>query len=96
MSENTSVHYRPEIGPARLQSLLFHAGFSLFSAGYVGVDVFFVVSGYLITFFYLKKRQAHFLYQNFTNEADSARTISGNFRNRFGFYCIFRNFQRAS
>lgn len=45
--------YRPEIDGLRavavLPVILFHAGFSLFSGGYVGVDVFFVISGYLIT-----------------------------------------------
>ena len=56
------MKYRREIDGLRALAVvpvvLFHAGFSLFSGGYVGVDVFFVISGYLITTILLSELHA--------------------------------------
>lgn len=54
----TEIRYRPEIDGLRafavLPVILFHLGFMRLSGGFLGVDVFFVISGYLITSILLK------------------------------------------
>lgn len=59
---HTPIKYRPEIDGLRalavLPVILFHAGSDLFGGGFVGVDVFFVISGYLITSIILKDMRA--------------------------------------
>ncbi|MFX0547253.1 acyltransferase family protein, partial [Roseovarius sp. S1116L3] len=54
------MKYRSEIDGLRAVAvvpvILFHAGMSVFSGGYVGVDIFFVISGYLITSIILAER----------------------------------------
>lgn len=56
------MKYRPDIDGLRaiavLPVLFFHAGFPFFSGGYVGVDIFFVISGYLITSIIIQEKSA--------------------------------------
>src|SRR5436190_12165568 len=56
------MSYRPEVDGLRavavLPVMLFHAGFAAFGGGFVGVDVFFVISGYLITTIILNEQAA--------------------------------------
>ncbi len=64
------MEYRREIDGLRavavIPVILFHAGFPIFSGGFVGVDVFFVISGYLITTIILsEKEQGTFSLVNF-------------------------------
>lgn len=58
---HTAVAYRPDIDGLRalavLSVILFHAKLGLFPGGFVGVDVFFVISGYLIASIILKEEE---------------------------------------
>ena len=58
LNKNHKPKYRPEIdslrGIAVIAVIIYHAkinlyGYQLFPGGYLGVDIFFVISGYLIT-----------------------------------------------
>jgi peptidoglycan/LPS O-acetylase OafA/YrhL len=59
---STVLKYRPEIDGLRavavLSVILYHAGIPGVSGGFVGVDVFFVISGYLITGILLRELDA--------------------------------------
>jgi peptidoglycan/LPS O-acetylase OafA/YrhL len=58
---NGTMHYRHEIDGLRaiavITVIFFHAGFDAFGGGFVGVDMFFVISGYLITSIILTELQ---------------------------------------
>ena len=59
---NSHLSYRPDIDGLRafavLSVVLFHAFPSLLPGGFVGVDVFFVISGFLISGIMFKSLQA--------------------------------------
>ncbi len=61
-NKSGTTKYRREIDGLRafavIPVILFHAGFQSFSGGFVGVDVFFVISGYLITTIILAQKDA--------------------------------------
>lgn len=56
------IKYRSELDGLRAIAVLpviaFHAGIEFFSGGFVGVDVFFVISGYLITTIIIQEKRA--------------------------------------
>jgi peptidoglycan/LPS O-acetylase OafA/YrhL len=57
------MKYRPEVDGLRALAVLpvifYHAGWSAFAGGYIGVDVFFVISGYLITSIIIEDHRSH-------------------------------------
>ena len=64
------MKYRPEIDGVRalaiIPVILFHAGIKFTSGAYVGVDIFFVISGYLITSIIISEIEGnHFSLSNF-------------------------------
>ena len=66
----TGFAYRPDIDGLRavavLAVVLFHLGFAQLEGGFLGVDIFFVISGYLITSIITPKVVAgHFSFRDF-------------------------------
>jgi peptidoglycan/LPS O-acetylase OafA/YrhL len=62
-SKEQSAHYRPDIDGLRAVAVLlvvaYHAFPNVVPGGFVGVDVFFVISGYLITGILLREQRAN-------------------------------------
>ena len=70
LSSINNIKYRKDIdglrGLAIIVVLLFHYKFDIFQGGFVGVDIFFVISGFLITGFINKSiTDEQFTFSNF-------------------------------
>lgn len=70
MTKNPHIKYRADIDGLRAIAIIsviaFHFYSSVLPSGFIGVDVFFVISGYLITKIILKEQQENlFSFQNF-------------------------------
>lgn len=66
------MNYRPDIDGLRaiaiLLVLIYHGNLPIFTSGFVGVDVFFVISGFLITtIIYESLNKGHFSFLDFYN-----------------------------
>ena len=71
------MRYRPDVDGLRALAIaavvLFHAGFSAVPGGFIGVDVFFVISGFLITGLIIDRlRQGDFSFWEFYAQAHPA------------------------
>ena len=69
----TRIQFRNDIQYLRAVSVLgvigYHAPFEIFRGGWLGVDIFFVISGFLISNIIISDFQMkNFLLKNFTNE----------------------------
>ena len=75
MNKNNTIKYSPEIDGLRaiavFSVIIYHAkiflfGSLLFKGGFIGVDIFFIISGYLITTLILKEiSNQNFSFRNF-------------------------------
>ena len=61
LQAHTHNHYRPDIDGLRaiavLSVVIFHAFPEYLGGGFIGVDVFFVISGFLITSLILREQK---------------------------------------
>ncbi|VEH66312.1 O-acetyltransferase OatA [Rodentibacter pneumotropicus] len=68
-----SIKYRPEIDGLRaiavISVIIFHLNETWLPGGFLGVDIFFVISGFLITSIILREAEENrFTFKNFTLE----------------------------
>ena len=71
------MKYRAEIDGLRaiavIPVILFHAGFDTFKGGFIGVDIFFVISGYLISTMLSSDGKAILVHTLDTDDPDAVR-----------------------
>ena len=90
------MKYRPEIDGLRafavIPVILFHAGIGGLTGGFIGVDIFFVISGFLISSILLQDiEQKRFSIISFYERRASSPFIEANYTEALLFYILQKN-----
>ena len=105
MNHQIKLNYRPEIDGLRaiavISVIIYHieffiSGKKILTGGFLGVDIFFVISGYLITSLIVKEflKDKKFLLKIFTLESQKNPSCTFVYDLSFNIFCVDLSYTR--